>query len=145
MNISSKLLTFFLLYQLLQMPNILQTHATTPINTPEEIVTQEDLHAALTSNMPTAIMLKMDPCPHCNALSPVFAAAAKNPAYQKISFYVANGPKLQATKAVKDLSGISIPGFPSIIHVHHRKIVDHQIGGNKKTLEEKLTKLAKNK
>ena len=143
MNVSSKLFVFFLLSQLLQMPNILHAHATTPIGTPEEIITQEDLHAALTSKTPAVIMLKMDPCPHCTALRPHFASSAKNSQYKKIAFYVANGPKLQAAKAVKDLSGISIPGFPSIIYVHKSKIVDHQIGGSKKTLEEKLTKLAK--
>lgn len=143
MNVSGKLFIFFLLSQLLQAPIFLHAHATTPIGTPEEIVTQEDLHAALTSKAHAVIMLKMDPCPHCTALKPHFASAAKNSLYKKISFYTANGPKLQAAKAIKDLSGISIPGFPSIIYVHKGKIIDHQIGGNKKTLEEKLTKLAK--
>lgn len=145
MNVSSKLFVFFLLSQLLQSSTILYAHATTPIDAPDEIVTQEDLHTALTSKTPAVIMLKMDPCPHCTALRPHFTAAAKKSSYKKIAFYVANGPRLQAAKAIKELSRISIPGFPSIIYVHKNKIVDHQIGGSKKILEEKLTKLAKMK
>lgn len=145
MDVSKKLFVFFLLSQLLQMPSITVAHPITPIGIAEEIVTQEDLHTALISKIPTVIMLKMEPCPHCNALKPDFAAAAKNPAYKNINFYIANGPKLQAAQTVKSLSGgtIKIPGFPSIIYVNHGKIVDHQIGGNSKTLIEKTNKLAK--
>lgn len=143
MKVLRKLFTFVMLLQLAQTPRIVHSHPTTPIDMPEEIMTQEDLHSALTSKTPAVIMLKMDPCSHCNTLKPYFLAAAKNALYKKIEFYIANGPRLHAAQAVKSLSGVAIPGFPSIIYVNNQKIVDHQIGGNKKTLEEKLNKLAK--
>ncbi len=106
-----------------------------------------DLHDALESPSAVVIKLSMPGCSHCTALAKPFGQFAQEQKYAHITFYnVANaGPSgLNTPVKIKEKSNnlIQIPGFPSFIFIKNGKIVDHQIGGDKNKLQEKLKKLA---
>src|SRR5688572_14584898 len=110
MNVSRKLLTYFVLMQVWQISNT-YTHMTDPIGIPTDITTQEDVHTKLTSQSPSIILLKMEPCPHCKALQPTFEKFSQHKKYRNIDFYIANGHKLQAARTIKQISNnkVNIP------------------------------------
>ena len=146
MNISYRLYITFTLLLTLQIPINLVAHPVKPITAAVELTTSEELHNALTSSQLSVIMLKMEHCPHCQTLSPVFEKYARKLLGKPLTLYVANGPALQAATMIKNVTNntVKIPGYPSIMYVKNGKVFDHQIGGNTKTFEEKIQKLTKN-
>lgn len=143
MDVSKKLLLFFTLTQILQIPTTITAHATDPIDEPEMIISQTDLVNKLYSKEPTVIMLKSVACPHCTALEKEYRLSAKK--HHMINFYTAtNSAQLPLISTIKSVdSSLKIPGFPTLIFVYNGKIVDHQIGGNPTKMNEKLQALRK--
>lgn len=137
----SRLLPFVIF--LLQHHTAVISHPTTPPTTVEEVVMADELFKHLTSQRPTIIMGFMNNCPHCKSLTNFFETMPKK--YNNINFVAVNGPKLSLHKEVAKLSEnkFKIPGYPSIVFVKNGKITDLQIGGNPKTLEEKIKNLLK--
>lgn len=119
------------------------THPTTPPHQVEEVVMMDEMFKHLTSQKPTIIMGSMNHCPHCKTLTKFFETLPKK--HEKINFVMVNGPKLNLHKQVAEFSDnkFKIPGYPSIVFVKNGKITDLQIGGNPKTLEEKIKQLLK--
>ncbi|MBP6892132.1 thioredoxin family protein [Candidatus Babeliales bacterium] len=119
------------------------THPITPPTKIEEVIMADELFKQMTSQKPTIIMGFMNNCPHCKTLTKFFETLPKK--YTTINFIMVNGPKLNLHKEVLKLTNnqFKIPGYPSIIFIKNGKIKDMQIGGNSKTLEEKIKILLK--
>ena len=143
MKFSHKLFVVLFVTLFVQNTAFLFGHVILPPNENSTITLTEDLYAALSSQRPTVILGFMDHCPHCKTLMPFFEKLEIK--YPKARFFTVNGPQLSLHKLVAQLSDnkFKIPGFPSVVFVKNRKIVDLQIGGNKDTLEEKIKKLLK--
>ncbi len=119
-----------------------QTHYTDPVSVVDEITTSDELHAALQSEKPTVIKLHSQNCPYCNMFSKTFENEAKK--YPNITFLAADGKKLNAPKIIKNFdNSVIIPGYPSVVYIHHGKIVAHQIGGNVEVFKQNIQKLSK--
>lgn len=137
MNISNKLLIYFLLFNY----NQFQPHYTQPVSLVDEITTSDELHRALQSRNPTIIKLYSQNCSYCTMFSKIFEDYAKK--YRSINFISADGKKLNAPKIVSDFTKdtIKIPGYPAVLYIKNGTIADYQIGGNPKVLEEKVQNL----
>src|SRR3990167_9336212 len=116
----------------------LHAHPVEPPNQIEEIVMADELFASLTSQNPTVIMGFMQSCSHCSTLKRHFETLPKK--HREINFFYTNGPTLALHKETAKHSGnkFKIPGYPSIIFIKDGKIQDVQVGGNPKTLEDKI-------
>lgn len=139
MNISRKLLFYFLLFNYSQF----QPHYTQPVSLVDEITTSDELHEALQSKKSTVIKLYSQNCPYCNSFSKTFEEYAKK--HRSINFLSADGKKLNAPKIVSDYTNnaIKVPGYPSVLYIKNGTISDYQIGGNPKVFEEKIHQLQK--
>ena len=139
MNISNKLLIYFLLFSYSQF----QPHPTEPVLLVDEITTSDELHGALQSQKECVIKLYSQHCPYCNMFSKTFNDYAKK--YRSMNFMSADGKKLNAPKIVGDITNntLKIPGYPSVLYVKNGTIIDYQIGGNPKVFAEKIEKLRK--
>lgn len=128
---------------LTQSGSTLIAHPIAPPTKVDEVVMADELFKHMTSQNPTIIMGFMNNCPHCKTLTKFFETLPKK--YSKINFVMVNGPKLSLHKEVAKLSEnkFKIPGYPSIVFIKNGKIKDIQIGGNPKTLEEKIKTLLK--
>lgn len=137
----SRILSFFVLITVVPL-NVTAHNSTAPSRV-NEITTEDELHTILTGQKPAIIMGYMPHCPHCSDLSPHFEKLSNQ--HKKVNFYMVNGPKLNMHKHVKESSkgSILIPGYPSIVYVKQSKITDHQIGGSKKTLDDKIKSFIK--
>jgi len=107
-----------------------------------EVLTEEALFAALTSQTPTVVMGSMERCPNCSMFKPHYAALAKK--YPKVNFVSVDGPKLVMHKKVAKLTNnsIKIPGYPTTVLVNEGSIIGHVIGGNKQKLETMVADIA---
>ncbi len=137
----SRLLPFVIF--LVQHHATIISHPTTSPYQVEEVIMMDEMFKHLTSQKPTIIMGFMNNCPHCKSLTKFFETLPKK--YGKINFIAVNGPKLNLHKEVAKLTDnkFKIPGYPSIVFVKNGKITDLQVGGNPKTLEEKIKNLLK--
>lgn len=137
----SRTLSFLILITV--VPINVTAHISTAPSRVHEITTEDQLYTILTGQKPAIVMGYMPHCSHCNALSPHFEKLSNQ--HKKVDFYMINGPKLNMHKHVKEASkgSIIIPGYPSIVYVKQNTIVDHQIGGSKKNLEEKIKSFIK--
>jgi thiol-disulfide isomerase/thioredoxin len=133
-------------------PSFLSGHGTTPPDLIQEITQVQDLRTILSNNTPTVILGHMNNCPHCKSLLKVFETLPTK--YPKVNFFIVNGPALklheELGKFAKDTklpvgpnNQFKIPGYPSIIFVKNNSPKDLQVGGNPKTLEEKIEALLK--
>lgn len=143
MNISRIFCSSFWIIQLLCFHSIVLPHGIEPVSYVQEIITQDELHTALTASKPTVVLHTMEHCPHCKVLKPQLEALASKPEHQNKQFFIANGIKLQGAKMLGTLSNgtVKVPGYPTTAFVNKGKIVDHQIGGNIKGIEDKVKKL----
>jgi thiol-disulfide isomerase/thioredoxin len=143
MKFSHKSLLLPFVIFLIQSESNLFTHPIAPPTKIEEVVMADELFKQMTSQKPTVIMSFMNNCPHCKTVTKFFETLPKK--YNKINFVMVNGPKLNVHKEVAKLTDnhFRIPGYPSIVFIKNGKIKDIQIGGNPKTLEDKIKILLK--
>lgn len=147
MDISKKTFIFFCIIQIILISYQATAHQVLPINQPEPITTVDDFYQCINNTAKNGskavLFLQMNNCPHCKALMQAYQKNMLNSKYQSLDFRTANGPMLQAHELVKNISAnkINIPGYPVILYVKNGKILDHQIGGDAKTLTAKLNNL----
>ncbi len=131
----------FVTFLCLATPSI-QSHYTTPPNEHiPEITELQDLENILSNQQPTVIAGHMHHCANCTKFMKYFQNLPKK--HPKIDFFTVNGPKLKLHDHVAKRSKYRIPGYPSIVLIKNGMIKDVQIGGNEKTLEEKIKTLCK--
>lgn len=143
MGFYKKILNVFFLFYIIGSLNI-QCHYVDNVSLVQEIITIEELFDALNSEKPTVIKFYSMHCPHCKMFEKPFEESAKK--YKNITFYSADGKKLNAPKVVaefteKYIKPIKIPGFPTIIYIKDGKIQNYMIGGNPKKHIENLNNL----
>jgi len=92
------------------------------------IETQENLENLLQNSLgPSIIMLYMNGCGWCSKMHPIFKIVADQ--FEQITFYLANGPMLQASNHIEKYLNHEIQGYPTILFMKDGKVVDKQIGG----------------
>jgi hypothetical protein len=140
MKFSQGSLIFLFVTICIQSPSVLQGHPVEPLphSRIPEITQANDLKTLLTNRQATAIMGYMNNCPHCETLMKFFETLPAK--YPRVNFLLVNGPQLKLHEEVAKFSDkkFKIPGYPSIVLVKNEKIKDLQIGGNTKSLEDKI-------
>ena len=75
---------------------------------------------------PCVVFYHMVNCMYCEKMKPMFTKLAN--LFGHITFYMVNGPDLQAEQDVKEIMGQNIEGYPTIITLNHGQVVGKQDG-----------------
>lgn len=111
-----------------------------------EIASQEDLRNLLTESQgPIVVAMHMQNCGWCKKMEPIIEQTAQEKQLKNISFYRANGPALEASDIVKEITGQEIPGYPFILFMNKGRCIGTQIGGIVKDSQQKARNLSEQK
>ncbi len=111
----------------------------------ENIEKKDQFIEILNNKQKSILMCSMDYCGFCKMIEPKFYELADK--YNKINFYLVNGPKLDADEIIenklklskdKKLKKQKIDGYPAFIFINNKKIIKVLLGADKNKLEKEL-------